>query len=381
MNQETFDRLSYPLALLYEQLELELKKSLIRRFKLHRETTGTIEWETQMLAELGALREENIDILVKVLANGDKELQGLIRRSLEAALEETEPLFDKLPNKDQLVPANMSNRVQQVYKSFYDQAVEKLNLTNTIMIENNLQMYKESIKLYHSILDKGALSVASGQDTRIQAVKKTIQSLIRDGLPALYDRAGRKWSPESYVNMVIRTTTGNTYRETINARMDDWGEDLFYISAHRGARPLCEPYQGLLVSKSNRSGVVEDIDGNKIRFIPLSSTSHGEPAGIFGINCGHYQIIFLPGISHKYELPTKEMMEENDRIYKESQRQRGIERRIRYWKGQYDLAKLSGEQSEIDHAAFWLARANKDMGNLIDDTGRTRRRDREQIYA
>lgn len=373
MNSETFDNLAYPLSSLYSKLELELMLSIARRIRQYQEMSGSIEWEMQMLAELGSLQQENVQTVARVLAGSDEHLREIIVKAAEDALALAEPLMQKgveagvLP---QTVPVQMSGRLQSVYRAYYAQAAEKLNLTNTTMLDSAQQAYRD-------IVNRTTLKVASGQTSRTEALKQTVREFAEAGIPSITDVKGRKWGAEGYVNMVVRSTTNNTAREATFARMQDYENDLFFISQHRGARPLCAPYQNMLCSRSGRAGVAYDLNDRPLQFVALSSTSHGEPAGIFGINCGHFPIPFVDGVGTK---PEALDMSDNDQAYKESQQQRALERRIRKIKGQIGVHNEAGQYDLADQSKARLRDAQAAMREFIEQTGRTRRPDREKIY-
>ena len=112
-------------------------------------------------------------------------------------------------------------------------------------------------------------------------------------------------------------------KEAVFARNEDYGNDLFWVTVKSTARPLCYPWQGKVISRNDRSGYVEDLDGNRVEIIPISSTSYGEPAGLYGINCGHVPPnVFIPGLGKvRGEVPNEA---ENNARYAESQEQRGL---------------------------------------------------------
>ena len=119
-----------------------------------------------------------------------------------------------------------------------------------------------------------------------------------------------------------------------------------------GARPKCAPYQGRVFSRDGTRGVTEDLNGEKIEYIPLSETSYGEPDGLFGINCGHQQYPFIPGLSMKSYYPYPE--EENAERYRELQAQRGMERKIRADKRECMMLQAAGDTEGLKEAAVRL---------------------------
>jgi hypothetical protein len=172
--------------------------------------------------------------------------------------------------------------------------------------------------------------------------------------------------------MVIRTNTTRVASEVQFKRAEEYGADLIEVSAHAGARPLCAPYQGKIFS----------ISGKSEKYPPLSSTSYGEPAGLFGINCGHMSYNFFPGISRQTYAPdeTEEQKEENARVYQESQKQRAIERSIRAAKREAQTLEALGDTKGVAEAKSKIRERQAVMREFIAETGRTRQRAREAIY-
>lgn len=75
-----------------------------------------------------------------------------------------------------------------------------------------------------------------------------VEALRREGVTAFVDKAGRRWSLHTYCAMVSRTT--NRQAETLAVLTADPGQDLYQISSHASACPLCAPYEGRVYSKS-----------------------------------------------------------------------------------------------------------------------------------
>ena len=227
-------------------------------------------------------------------------------------------------------------------------------------------------------LNEGTARAAVGVESRKTALKTTLEQIHKNGITGFFDKAGRKWSPEAYVNMDIRTTVHNTAIETVKLRQQDYGVEIFRVSRHSGARPLCYPYQGRYFSWDNSSGTFTDGEGKQHRYYPISSTSYGKPAGLFGINCGHHPITVIPGVSVPRDR-TEQNKEENDKAYRLSQEQRALERNIRYSKQKAAMEKAAGVSNE---KTFQEISAKEDrLRAFLKETGRTRRKDREKVYG
>lgn len=91
------------------------------------------------------------------------------------------------------------------------------------------------------------------------------------------------------------------------------------------------------------------------------------------INCGHEPIVVIPGVSIPHGEDAIQDEEANKKLYAESQQQRALERKIRAAK----RVVAMGDDSE--EAKQHVKDAQADMREFINETGRRRRYDREQI--
>ena len=149
------------------------------------------------------------------------------------------------------------------------------------------------------------------------------------------------------------------------------------------ARPLCAPYQGKFYTWGSTGGVVHDLYGGEHRYEPISVTSYGEPAGLFGINCGHRPIPFVDGFSvpasTAWELDTPEKREENARAYRLSQQQREMERSVRAEREKAATYKAAGMNVEYKAAMDRVRDKMTAYEEFCDDNGVTPRRERTEI--
>ena len=94
------------------------------------------------------------------------------------------------------------------------------------------------------------------------------------------------------------------------------------------------------------------------------------------VNCGHYPMVFIPGVSVMREPPQDE--EENAKAYEESQQQRALERKLREEKRDLEVLKAQGAtEDELATQRAKVRQASHELETFCDDTGRTRRRSRE----
>lgn len=388
MTPKEIEEISYPIEKIYEKITDELLLNIAKHLK-----SATWTWtalrEIETLGTMGQLTEENIRIINKYVGEIPDAVKDAMNESRLMALSEIEEKLKRAAENGYLVQPVTDSTVD-ITKAFSEQALSQLNLVNQTMLDTSLSQYqtglyelrqgmrtiesRDQLEFVQSELDLGAGQTIEGTETRISALRKTLRRLNREGITGFFDRAGRSWSAEAYVNMDIRSTVHNTYIQSVKARQQDYGSDVFQVSSHAGARPLCYPYQGKLYSWSQIGGVITLGDGKRYKFQSINETSYGKPAGLFGINCGHVPYPMIPSVSEKVEedIPSKK---ENDKEYQESQEQRSLERKIRYYKREIQmLGELVTDEDKQK-----LRNAQADMRQFISDTGRVRRYDREQI--
>lgn len=348
----------------------------------------TAAWEIQKLSEMGQLTTENAAIINKWIKSIPQEQKEAMETTRRLALERIEKEMAKAA-KEGWTPPDLSEMTTQNLTELWEQASDDLNLVNTTMLQSSLQQYQRAVQLTEEeykkllaqndatlgILNDAAASVTTGVETRNVALRRALTRISQEGITGFYDRAGHRWSPEAYVNMDIRTTVHNTAIQSVRDRMEGWGTQVFQVSSHAGARPGCYPYQGKFYSWDNTEGDIELGDGSMVHYEPLNKTSYGEPAGIFGINCGHFPIPIVPGVTIPHGADNIQPKEANDKAYAESQVQRSLEREIRAAKREVEMA---GDLATKEQKAR-VKDAQAEMREFIEKTGRTRRYDREQI--
>ena len=385
-------QLSQPLTDIYTAMETDLMMAIARQIAQNddNEINATSEWRLKKLAELGALNRETVRIIASYTGIQSETLVETIETAAKGITERLEPALQACAEDGYISVADnstpISEGVKNVTSSFRKQATSDLNTVNTVMQYKAGSSYTALVnKIYdmaketelHGVLGKHAFSVASGVESRQAAIRKCIQEFAEKGIPAFVDKSGREWSPEAYISMDIRTTVSNTANAAQDACCDRYGLDLIEVSSHMGARPLCAPYQGRLISRSNRSGIAHDGDGNEIPFIPLSSTSYGQPAGLFGINCGHKKYPFVDGVNFQSYFPYDK--KENAERYKEFQKQREMERKIRKTKSEADMLKETGDEEGAKAARKRLAAQRKAYKEYSAEHGLKPHNDRTSV--
>jgi len=349
---------------------------------------GSWDYQIRKLAEMGQVTRETEAIILESMKGADAALADLLEETIRDSLKGVEKPLRKAAEKGLLLgagflPPEVSPGQMQAFRAFYQQSADKLNLVNTVMLESTQEAYRATVAdvafrmdRTQGILNTATGEVVSGVSSMNQAVRDAVQKMVDNGITGYIDHGDHHWSPEAYVTMDIRTTMANTGRAAVWERMEAYGDDLYQVSYHDGARPLCYDWQGKVISRNDLSRDVEDEEGNTVHVYAQSETTYGQAAGLFGINCKHYPIPFIPRFSRIR--PPEQDKEANDREYEESQQQRALERKYRYAKRDLMTAKARGDEEEITRQKIRVKNSRTELNNFCEETGRARRSARER---
>lgn len=372
----------------YIDLEAQLMQNIARHLRDWDKPIDTDRWLMQKLAEIGKLNKENIRIIAQMSGISQTAAERMLFEAAEEAVKMTEQGFRYMARQgliDPVVEADKSKNVKQVMKNLQKQAKDSLNLTNTTMLHKAQEAFKSLVQNTAEealkILNNNTAAAITGAEARQQALRKTIRQFNDKGITGFVDKSGRNWTPEAYINMCMRTTAGSVANEVQTARCEDMGVNLIQIDSHSGARPKCAKDQGKIFSLDNTSGIAEDLYGKKIKYYPWNSSSYGEPDGILGINCGHHKFPFIPGVNIQRHFPTDDL-DANNRLYKQTQVQRALEREVRKQKRECMLYDELGCEEAFKSASVELKIKEKRLKDYVDDHRKLhRRRDREQVVG
>ena len=393
MNPAFLDGMSWEMAEVYGAINDQILINLAKYFPYFQAGNvpkSAFTYQAAMLAQMGQVNRETVRIIRNGLKDASKALGNILEQTIIEAVRKAEKPLWKAVQKGIYMPPQtpvLSPNQYRAFQLYYKQAADKLNMVNTVMLESTQQAYRNTVsdianrvQATQTAIDIGAGETITGVSTWNQAVKHSIDRMKENGITGFIDHGGHRWSAEAYTAMDIRTTMYNTSRAAVWETNQNFGNDLYSVSYHDGARPLCYPWQNKVISSTNNARVVTDLDGNQIQVYAQSDTSYGQHAGLFGINCKHYPTPFIPGVSVVDGQPQSE--EENAKTYAESQQQRRLERKIREEKRDLMMLKAQNAPDEMIKAQrAKIRQTDDDIDAFCAETGRARRQSREGVYT
>jgi hypothetical protein len=133
-------------------------------------------------------------------------------------------------------------------------------------------------------LAEGAI-VGQTRKTVTKEIKKVIQD---EGIYALIDRGGRKWTLDRYSEMLFRTKAVEARNRGMGNRMLENNYDLVQVSNHNASHDACRRWEGRILS----------LTGSTEGYPTLEEA---ESSGLFHPNCKHAVNAIIPSLARKTE--------------------------------------------------------------------------------
>ena len=279
-----------------------------------------------------------------------KDVQ-LLNKEIQKILGDTKKLSDA--KVSQGIIDSYKAGVQEVdgqkglHETILDDINVPMNLKMQVLATNNLlsnasfQVLRKSDDAYQKVMAHATTGLLAGVDTRRQASQKMLNEFAAKGITSFVDKAGRNWDLSSYAEMCARTVSHNAARQGHFDRQIEVGEDLVKVSKIGTTCPICQRWQGVVLS----------ISGNHPKY---HSVEEAKAAGLFHPNCKHTFNLYIPELDEgtKYEGKVEpspyDPNTQSSQQYYQIQKQRAHERSIRYWKKRRALAITAEEEQKAN---------------------------------
>ena len=315
------DGLSDELIEIYAQLEADILQDMARRIARLGKITEATKWQAQLLAETGALKKRVYALLKKYDPAIQKEIKAIYNDALIKNARADNRIFQEALGHG-VSDINAQVMLASIQKTLSD--LSRLTITTAYTTEQ--QFVQQANAAY--------MKVTTGAFDYDSAMKTACDNLARDGITGVQYMNGKpvRRSIEAAVRMNILTGVNQTASSMTMSNCEELGCDLVETTAHIGARPSHEDWQGQIFS----------ISGINKKYRPFSVCGLGEPDGICGINCRHSYYPYFEGLEKHYTQQDLDEMEkqtvtfngEKMSRYDAEEKLRGIERNIRKYKRQ-----------------------------------------------
>lgn len=330
------------------QLHTDILKRMVRRILARQKRqddyllTAIDKWNIQTLYDLGFLEQDVTDAIAKATGLQEKEIKQAMEEAGVKAMEYDDKIYRAAGISTE--PLTQSPYLIRLMQRDYEATLNTWNnATRTTADASQQTFIKTMDEIYHQ--------VATGDIGYIQAYSEGIDKLASHGLWVYYP-TGHRDTIEVAALRCVRTGVSQMSAEIQLARMDELDVDLVIVSAHLGARPSHQEWQGKVYSRSGQSKKYPDF---------VSSTGYGTGDGLCGWNCRHNFSPYFEGQGNPFDHYDDK---ENQEAYDKSQQQRLLERTIRKTKRRVEVLKDAANQAQ-DPAMVDMLRQKLDAANKV----------------
>lgn len=314
---------------IYSQLETDILADMARRIARVGKVTESTKWQARVLAEAGALKKDVARITAKYDKLIQDEINAIYNDALIKSARADSRIFREAIGQD-VSAVNAQMMLASIQKTRSD--LSRLTITTAYTTET--QFIQQANNAY--------MQVVSGAFDYDSAMRNACNNLAERGITAVQYRNGTPVTLqiENAVRMNILTGVNQTSAQMTLNNCEELGCDLVETTAHIGARPEHEAWQGQVFS----------LSGTSKKYKPFSVCRLGEVDGICGINCRHSYYPFFEGLEKHYSADelddmAKQTVTYNGKQiprYEAEQELRGIERNIRKYKRQAVTQEAGG---------------------------------------
>lgn len=181
-------------------------------------------------------RQSQLDLARTILARLKRQTPAIARQSVETAYTDGAWLVD----------ATVEGGTGIAFGGIHQRAADTLALALAGKLDEALgTVGRRQDDLFRRVgLEQTALAQAMGLQGTHPTAAAIRRELEVEGQTAFVDRAGRRWSLESYSVMVARTTTREAVSVATGNRMVERGQDLVTVSKHEHQFDECSEWEG-----------------------------------------------------------------------------------------------------------------------------------------
>ncbi|MCI8510812.1 MAG: minor capsid protein [Lachnospiraceae bacterium] len=226
------------------------------------DVTKLLRWlflrtERELLNEISRKRESGYVDYAEVAAmeRVQKILQDMVDESWAYIPEMVEKIFYH-SNKAaagyanaRVLTSTQVNVVQQLSNNLLGKLMEAAG-TAQKTVENVFAVGRLENDKFRELALKQVLREEAAGSPWIKNSRQLVQELQSKGITAFVDKAGRRWSLQSYANMAVRTTARQA---EIAALLTADEHDLWQIAKIGSTCPVCAPLEGRVYSKSGQN--------------------------------------------------------------------------------------------------------------------------------
>ena len=365
---------------LYRDLEEFIIDDIARRISKAGEVTSTAKWQLERAKDLSM---DNIEKEIeRVLGLANEELENTFKQSALTSVQAESKIYKEAINKEIKIKGN--TLLEKVLEAAIKQTKGELkNISQSLgfaQIINGKIVYKDIAKFYQDSVDLALMQVNSGVLNSNEAIKQAVKKLADSGLRTVDYENGWSNRVDVAVRRAVVTGSNQMCHKMTELTMDELGAEYVETTAHAGARPDHQEWQGQVFCYKGKSDKYPDF---------VEKTRYGYGDGLGGYNCRHSFYPFFPGISKRAY--SEEHLNNIDpepfeydgktyTYYEALQRQRKLETSIRQKKRELITYNAAGLKDDFNNSSILLNRLKSEYKSFSNAGDLTVRNDLMQVY-
>jgi len=278
---------------LFEQYDAFVIQDFARRVAKAGRVTDTAEWQAIRANEMGLAMEELIKKSAELLEVTQEELAEMYQDAHDSFVASDRKRFSKSSLDYERISSSktmqdyMKSAQKQTQRSLQNivgkpKAIKSMTGTTATMLKVG-GTYQPIRKAYTMALDLAQMQVSSGVLDYETAVRQAIKAIAKNGLSTLVNDAvgydsGYHLSVRAAARMCVLTGVNQMAGHMNDFVCDELELDLVETTAHLGARPDHQEWQGQIFSRSGKSKKYPSLE---------EGTGYGRVDGLMGANCRH----------------------------------------------------------------------------------------------
>lgn len=350
---------------LYRETEEAILADMARRISTYDFYIPAAQWQKRKLEAMGMMESEINRRLSQLTGRSLEEIKELMKEAGMETIANDDRIHSLAGKK--CPPLEASPSLIAVMNSGYRRTAKVFrNLTRSTAANASKQFSK--------IMDLAYMQIASGAFDTETAIRNAIKALAEKGIESVRYPSGRVDNIEVAARRAIVTGINQTAGDMQLARAEDVDSEYVETTAHAGARPEHEVWQGKVFKLHGEEPGYPNF---------YEATGYGTGPGLCGYNCRHNFHPFYPGLSTPaysdemlVEYVAKDYLYNGKKYteYEVSQMQRYYERARRRWKREYLMQEAAG--LDTTESSVKMRSYMEKLKNLEDQTGMPSQHDR-----
>lgn len=372
-----------PFVELYGELADFILDDISRRIAKAGAITDTAQWQMIRLKELGLSTKEIRQKITEINRMTLREINAAFQDAARESLEFQERIYSKAGRK--AIPLAENEALQQLLDAAKRQTAGQMqNLTRSLgFLEfvNGKATFRPLAQVYQHTLDLTQMAVSSGAMDTKTAVRTAVKRLMDSGVRTVDYASGHVNHVDVAARRAIVTGVNQMSANMTDRLAEELGAEFFEVTAHAGARPSHQVWQGQVFHRGGAKDGYPDLE---------SATGLGTVGGLCGANCRHSYFPFFPGASVRAYTP--ERLKNIDpppvtiegktyTFYEATQKQRSMETAMRKTKREMLGYEAAGLNEDFTSAAILLRRQQEAYNDFCRAASLRRQTDRAQVVG